>query len=139
MLFELLTLSAPMLIGDPGTATVELSHRRYREWTIELPAESFTAIGNGIRLGDDRMFAAELEGTNLLLDLDGDGVTDVRIEGDEGSVLLKTEDGFRYAVRLARGAPVAVARDRAATPKRARAALQSGVAERFRVRCARRG
>ena len=104
MLFELLTLSAPILFGDPGTAPVELSHRRYREWTIELPAESFTAIGNGIRLGDDRTFAAELEGTNLLLDLDGDGVTDVRIEGDKGSALLRTEDGFRYAVRLARGA-----------------------------------
>ncbi len=104
MLFELLTLSAPMLIGGPGTAPVELVHRRYREWTIELPAESFTPIGNGIRLGDGRMFAAELEGTNLLLDNNGDGVTDVRIEGDEGSALLRTEDGFRYAVRLARGA-----------------------------------
>ena len=70
---------------------------------IELPAESYRPVGDGIRLGDARLFKAGLEGTNLLLDLDGDGATDVRIDGDEGSALLRTEDGFRYALRLKRG------------------------------------
>lgn len=104
MLLELLSLSTPLFGGGDGAAPVELSHRRYREWNITLPAETFTSVGDGIRLaGGERVFAAALEGTHLLLDLDGDGATDVRIEGDDGSALLRAEDGFRYAVRLKRG------------------------------------
>lgn len=104
MLLELLSLSAPLFGGGDGVAPVELSHRRYREWDISLPAEKFTSVGEGISLaGGERVFKAALEGTHLLLDLDADGETDVRIEGDEASALLRTEDGFRYALRLKRG------------------------------------
>ena len=104
MLIELLTLSVPLLGGGPGETAVPLSHKRYRAWDIQLPAETFTPVGEGIALAGGRTFRAALEGTNLLLDVDGDGETDVRVEGDAGSVLLRTDDGFRYAVRLVRGA-----------------------------------
>ena len=102
MLIELLTLSLPALHGSGETA-VPLSHKRYRDWDIALPAETFTPVGEGIALAG-RDFRAALEGTHLLLDLDADGATDVRVEGDAGSVLLRTDDGFRYAIRLQRGA-----------------------------------
>jgi hypothetical protein len=84
---------------------VQLSHKRFRDWTIELPAETFTTIGDGISLAGGRYhFAATMEGSNLALDLDADGTTDVRITGAEGSALLHHEDGFRYAIRLKRDA-----------------------------------
>jgi len=102
MLIALLTLSLPVLHGTPGETAVPLSHKRYRAWDITLPAETFTSVGEGITLAG-REFRADLEGTHLLLDVDGDGATDVRVEGDEGSVLLRGADGFRYAARLKRG------------------------------------
>ncbi|MBL7008675.1 MAG: hypothetical protein ISR76_06730 [Planctomycetes bacterium] len=89
---------------DPGEGVVSLTHKRYRDWDIELPAESFTPVGDSIRLeGGRRVYAAALEGTLLRLDLDGDGVTDVALEGETASVLLRGADGFRYAARLRQG------------------------------------
>ncbi|MDP7063259.1 MAG: hypothetical protein QF489_10065 [Planctomycetota bacterium] len=88
-----------------GDLAVPMSHKRYRDWTIELPKETFTTVGSQIELADGKyVFATKMEGTNLLLDLDADGQTDVRITGLEGSALLRHEDGFRYAVRLKRNA-----------------------------------
>jgi hypothetical protein len=85
----------------PGDLAVSMNHKRYRDWTIELPQETFTAVGQAIHLADGKYsFAVGAEGSNLLLDLDGDGQTDVRITGSEGSALLRHADGFRYAIRL---------------------------------------
>jgi len=89
---------------DPGEDVVPLTHKRYRDWAIELPAERFLPVGDAIRLGDGRAHVAALEGTLLRLDLDGDGATDVALEGPEASAMLRGADGFRYAVRLKQGA-----------------------------------
>ncbi len=88
----------------PGEDVVPLTHKRYRNWDIELPEERFEPVGEGIRLQDGaRFFAATLEGTKLRLDLDGDGAPDVDLQGEEASVLLRGADGFRYAARLQQG------------------------------------
>jgi hypothetical protein len=87
--------------AGPGDLAVPMNHKRYRDWTIELPQETFTSVGQGIHLADGKYsFAAGAEGSNLLLDLNGDGQTDVRVTGSEGSALLRHADGFRYAIRL---------------------------------------
>ena len=103
MLLEALfcTILCGSVPAGSGDLAVPLTHKRYRDWTIELPQETFTAVGEQILLVDGKYrFAAHMEGSNLLLDLDGDGATDVRISGEEGSALLRHEDGFRYAIRL---------------------------------------
>jgi len=105
MLLETLFCTVLGAGGNAGPAdlAVPMSHKRYRDWTIELPNETFTAVGESISLGNGKYsFAAGMEGSNLLLDLDGDGATDVRVTDDEGSALLRHEDGFRYAIRLKR-------------------------------------
>jgi hypothetical protein len=107
MLLETLFCTLLGAGGHAGTGelVVPVNHKRYRDWTIELPQESFTAVGEEISLQDGKYsFAAAMEGSNLLLDLNGDGQTDVRISGEEGSALLRSEDGFRYAIRLKSGA-----------------------------------
>lgn len=106
MLLECLFFSMTGVTAPAGTGDLEvpMNHKRYRDWTIELPKESFTSVGEAITLANGKYtFKAGMEGTNLLLDLNGDGETDVRIDGDEGSALLRHEDGFRYAIRLKRG------------------------------------
>lgn len=100
-LLTLTLLGAPP--GGPGPEIVPLAHKRHRDWSIQLPAETFTPVRDGIRLGEGRFFAAALDGTGLRLDLDGDGAMDVTLEGEGGSVLLRGADGFRYAARLVQG------------------------------------
>ncbi len=104
MLVTLLALA----ISPPGATepqTLALKPKRHRDWKIELPAERFVPVGSGIRLAASGLeFAASLQGTNLNLDLDGDGEMDTVLEGDDGSVLLRNADGFRYAIRLKRSA-----------------------------------
>lgn len=106
MLLETLFCTMLGAGGHAGTGdlAVPMNHKRYRDWTIELPKETFTAVGDEISLQDGKYsFAAAMEGSNLLLDLNADGSTDVRISGEEGSALLRSEDGFRYAIRLKSG------------------------------------
>ncbi len=104
MLLALLALSStPHLAAATESETLVLKPKRHRDWKIELPAERFLPVGSGIRLAGSGMeFSASLQGTNLQLDLDADGKMDTVLEGDEGSVLLRNADGFRYAIRLKR-------------------------------------
>ena len=107
MLLETLFCTILGASGNAGTGdlAVPMNHKRYRDWTIELPQETFTTVGSRIELANGKYsFAAKMEGTNLLLDLNADGETDVRVTGEEGSALLRHEDGFRYAIRLKRNA-----------------------------------
>jgi len=98
MLLTLLALSLPSQTPAVGE-TISLSQKRYRAWAIELPQESFLAVGDGLDLGGHR-FAASRDGSGLALDLDADGTPDVTITGDEGSALLRTPNGFSYPIRL---------------------------------------
>jgi hypothetical protein len=103
MLLETLFCTMLGAGGHAGTGdlAVPMNHKRYRDWTIELPKETFTPVGEEISLQAGKYsFISAMEGNNLLLDLNGDGTTDVRISGEEGSALLRSEDGFRYAIRL---------------------------------------
>lgn len=107
MLYEILLLASACPQAPPvGETSVELRFKRHRAWDFELLEESFRPVGSGFRFqGVDAFFKAEMEGQNLLVDLDGDGATDAKIEapeepGDESNVLLRTEAGFRYAARV---------------------------------------
>lgn len=84
------------------TGRLDLKYRPSRTWRYELPAESFVRVGGAIDfsgVGGAR-FATAVEGSGLEVDTDGDGTTDVKIEGEGGYVRLRTEDGFDYSVRL---------------------------------------
>ncbi|NQU48105.1 MAG: VCBS repeat-containing protein [Planctomycetes bacterium] len=103
MISALLALSILPPNGLTEPVTVALAPKRHRDWKIELPAESFVPVGNSIQLaGSGLKFAVSMQGTNLSIDLDGDGISDTVIEGDEGSALLRNNNGFRYAIRLLR-------------------------------------
>lgn len=104
MICTLLALAgSPLWGGATEPETLALKPKRHRDWKIELPAEKFLPVGNAIRLAAaDLQFAASLQGTNLNLDLDADGEMDTVLEGNDGSVLLRNADGFRYAIRLKR-------------------------------------
>lgn len=85
---------------------VPLSYRGQRKWKLRLPDEQWKPVGTAFQLekthGHD--FTARLAGTRLLVDCDGDGQTDVKIEGTKAFVTLRgqTEAGksMAYAVRL---------------------------------------
>ena len=85
---------------------VPLSYRAQRKWKIRLPALVWKAVGTGFKLatthGSD--FVAKLDGVRLLVDVDGDGKTDVKAEGETAYLILrgKSKDGkpLPYAVRL---------------------------------------
>lgn len=78
----------------PGTlsrgGSLELSIQVQRDWSIELPAEQFLPVSGALPLpGTETTYATELDGKNLRVDTDGDGTTDVRIEGEDGVVVLR--------------------------------------------------
>ncbi len=85
---------------------VELAYRGQRKWKIRLPAEEWKPVGTAFALkathGFD--FETKLDGTRLLVDTDGDGTTDVSLEGETAFVTLrgKTSSGqpIAYSVRL---------------------------------------
>ena len=93
--------AGPERAAGPSTAgeTVVLKYKSWRTWRLDLPDEQFRKVSGQIRLGD-RVFATELEGPALRVDTDGDGETDVKVEGKSGFVPLADGKGFRYAVRL---------------------------------------
>jgi hypothetical protein len=95
------------------TSSVDLRHRAYRNWTIELPAEQWFAVSAGFAIphAGGESFAAALDGTDLRVDTDGDGMLDrtIRATADDFGVrrarlVLKgaRADGtvFTYGVRL---------------------------------------
>lgn len=114
MLTAWLVAAAGALPATAGAdaGSVPLTHKTYRTWSIELPAERFAPVGDGVAVrhqGGER-FPAETDGVALLVDTDGDGATDARIEGTEvdgirtAYVVLKgtSPEGneFRYGARL---------------------------------------
>lgn len=95
-------------------ADASLRYRSYRNWSVNLPAEQWFKVNDGIRIkhaGGDR-FAAKLDGERLQFDTDGDGQIDRTIKAlvdrdtkvSTSRVILtgKTVDGrpLKYAVRL---------------------------------------
>ena len=111
MLLATSLTTAPVPSGPGETAT--LRYRADRTWDVQLPAERFIPVSGGFPIAHagGAQFVAEVDGTTLVVDTDGDGVTDRRIEAttdDSGArharVTLRgtTTDGadLRYAVRL---------------------------------------
>lgn len=111
MILNLLALAPCLLTGnETAPLTADLAFKPYKDWSILLPAEQFTRVGDGISFphaGGDR-FAVKLEGTVLWVDRDGDGECEAKIEplekGKTGLMVFraKTEEGAErsYAVRL---------------------------------------
>jgi hypothetical protein len=100
--------AAPEVSAAP--VSVELSFKPYKDWSILLPDEQFTKVGEGISFphaGGDR-FAVKLEGTVLWVDRDGDGECDAKVEplerGETGLMVFRAQspegDERGYAVRL---------------------------------------
>ncbi len=92
---------------------VDLKYRSYRNWSIELPAEQWFPMKDGIEVGDSGLkFAVEMLGNDLRFDTDGDGELDRTIKPllDKKTHVSTTRvvlsgtnaDGnkVRYAVRL---------------------------------------
>lgn len=70
--------------SDDG-GRVPLSHKSYRTWGIELPAEQFRPIADGFAVPNasgDR-FAVLADGAGISVDTDGDGTPDTTIAGKE--------------------------------------------------------
>ncbi|MEZ5988194.1 MAG: hypothetical protein R3F30_03565 [Planctomycetota bacterium] len=101
----LLGLASPCLAQAPdtGPAATDGGALRFvgeRNWRFELPDARWTPVGSGLSLAGHE-FRAEVEGTRLSLDSDGDGKTDAAFEGKEPAyVLLRAADGFAYAIRV---------------------------------------
>lgn len=90
----------------PAVTQVELKYKAYRNWKLELPETKARRVGTEIAVaGAKSPFAVKLDGEALTVDTDGDGTTDVTIEGDKGFAAFKTagETPYRYALRLIKG------------------------------------
>ncbi len=116
MLAVLAAIALPADAADNMSAS--LRYRSYRKWSLNLPAEEWFRVNDGIQLrhsGGDR-FRAELDGERLKFDTDGDGDIDRTIKAtvdrdtkvSTARVILtgKTVDGqpLKYAVRLRKDA-----------------------------------
>lgn len=115
----LAAIAAPSFGADAKSAdTGELRYRSYRTWKINLPAEKWFQVNDGIRIkhaGGDR-FAAKLDGERLQFDTDGDGKIDRTIKAlvdrdtnvSTSRVILTGQDkngqALKYAVRLRKDA-----------------------------------
>ncbi len=109
MLALLLLVAGPADVSAedaPAAQQVELKYKAYRNWKIELPATKAQRVGTVLKVaGASAPFAMKLDGEALTVDTDGDGSTDVTIEGDKGFAAFKTagESPYRYALRLVKG------------------------------------
>lgn len=77
-----LILCALPLAGDAdatrlNSGTVDLAYRTYRNWKIDLPEETFRRVSTELPGG----FAVKLDGVALLVDADGSGDLERRVEG----------------------------------------------------------
>ena len=81
---------------------LSLKYRPSRSWRYELPAEQWRKVGGALDFSEvgGARFITQVEGGALKVDTDGDGTTDVAVEGKTGYVRLRTKDGFDYSVRL---------------------------------------
>jgi len=107
-----LLVLAPTFALEPEQ--VDLRYRSYRNWKIQLPAEKWIPVKDGIKIshsGGDK-FPVRIDGNNLQFDTDGDGELDRSVKAlvdpktlvSTTRVILegKTEGGesFKYAIRL---------------------------------------
>tara|TARA_R110002072_G_scaffold109564_8_gene237012 strand:- start:896 stop:1936 length:1041 start_codon:yes stop_codon:yes gene_type:complete len=70
-------------MGDTTAAVhVDLKAKASRKWEYELPAEQWLPVGTQVTLAG-RRFEAKVDGEALLIDTDGDGELERRIEGRE--------------------------------------------------------
>ena len=100
--------------AEEETESVDLRYRSYRNWSLQLPRETWFPLKNGIRISHagGESFAFEFEGTSLRVDTDGDGELDRTIKAlvdpktmvSSTRVILNGTDKsgkpFRYAARL---------------------------------------
>jgi len=86
----------------PASAEMPLRYKPARRWNYTLPAASFRKVGGAIDLtaAGGAKFATAIKGSSLEVDTDGDGTTDVTVEGTSGYVRLRTKAGFDYSLRL---------------------------------------
>lgn len=116
MLTVLASFAVPADAAD--NMSVSLRYRSYRKWSLNLPAEKWFKVNDGIKLqhaGGDK-FVAKVEGERLQFDTDGDGEIDRSIKAtvdrdtkvSTARVILtgKTAKGepLKYAVRLRKDA-----------------------------------
>lgn len=104
LIFASLALGAlpPAVEPDDSVTEVPLKTRVYRNWKFRLPAESWQRIGKAIHFpawGEGTSFKAQLDGTSLMVDTDGDGELDTKLE-EAGGVLVFTKGDDRCALRL---------------------------------------
>jgi len=87
--------------GLPQSGEVILKPKIKRQQKLMLPAEPATAVATGFHFEDGigADFRANIDGAALLIDTDGDGKLETRVEGDTGFVVL-TSNGLRYGVSL---------------------------------------
>ena len=102
--------------AEPKSETVTLELRTFRRFKIKLPNEVWRSVGDGIPVAhaNGERFAVEVDGTALLVDTDGDGETDTRVqrlsEGQVAPLVVKLRGKHRdgselaYSVRLTQGA-----------------------------------
>lgn len=85
----------------PDTGEITLKTKIQRRQKLLLPSEAATPVATGFHfqagLGVD--FCANVDGEALLIDADGDGVLETRVEGETGFVVL-AKNGQRYGVAL---------------------------------------
>lgn len=91
-------------VGGPGATEteVQLQTKVYRNWKFRLPAESWKKVGKAVHVptfGADTRFRAQLDGTSLALDTDGDGSFDTKV-APKGGVILLVKGQKRVAIRL---------------------------------------
>ena len=93
---------------DPGPISpgveVPLVTKIYRDWKFRLPAESWKRVGKSIEIPGEAgakstLYKAQLDGTSLMLDCDGDGELETKIE-EEGGVAMLFQGEERIAIRL---------------------------------------
>ena len=114
MLAVLASFAVPADAAD--NMSVSLRYRSYRKWSLNLPAEKWFKVNDGIRLDGGEKFAAQLEGERLRFDTDGDGEIDRTIKAtvdrdtkvSTARVILTGKDNngepMKYAVRLRKDA-----------------------------------
>lgn len=97
--------SAVSAHGDEREAAT-FAYKAAPKWTINLPKETFKPVGAEIPIAHagGTGFRAEMDGTALAVDANGDGKVDQKAKGTAGFVTLKgkTSAGrdFTYAIRL---------------------------------------
>ncbi|MSR75250.1 MAG: hypothetical protein EXS14_07265 [Planctomycetes bacterium] len=90
----------------PQSETIAFSHKIPVKWSYVLPKEVWTPVSNGINIvhAGGNIFAAEVQGSALAVDTNGDGKVDDKAKGISAELALKSKstDGkpLHYGLRL---------------------------------------